>query len=146
MVIYLHGSPVMWLSKLQPVVATSTTEAEYIATAMVVKEGLWLRQLMGALRTSTKPVVLKCDNQSAITLIQQRTAGTQGRTKHVDTQFHFVRDRFMRGDITVQFVPSGAQRADIMTKPLAGACFQQARAGLRLMSRAEFVGLDSGGA
>jgi hypothetical protein len=54
----------------------------------------------------------------------------------------------MRGDITVQFVPSGAQRADIMTKPLAGACFQQAsyRAGLRLMSRAEFMDLEFGDA
>jgi hypothetical protein len=59
----------MWLSKLQPVVATSTAAAEYIAAAPVVKEGLWLRQLMGALSTGPKPVVPKCNNQSAITIV-----------------------------------------------------------------------------
>jgi hypothetical protein len=145
MVVLFNGTPVMWLSKLQPVIATSTAEAEYIAAATAVKEGLWLRQLLGALQGKVEPVALYCDNQSAITLIQQRTAGTQGRTRHVDTQFHFVRERFMRGDITVGFVPSEDQRADIMTKPLVGASFAKARAALRLMSQHEFQGLGAGG-
>jgi hypothetical protein len=41
----LHGGAVLWGSKLQPVVAASTAEAEYIAAAHAAKEALWLRKI-----------------------------------------------------------------------------------------------------
>ena len=118
MVLVFCGTPVMWMSKLQSVTAMSTTEAEYIAGAMAVKEGLWARQLLGALGESVKAMPLMCDNQSALTLMTERTAGVQGRSKHIDLQFHFVRDRYMRGDVMVRFVPSGQQRADVFKRRL----------------------------
>jgi hypothetical protein len=43
-VMLMHGAAVLWISKLQSVVATSTTEAEFIAAAMATKEGLWVRK------------------------------------------------------------------------------------------------------
>jgi hypothetical protein len=144
MVVYLLGTPVLWPSKLQPIVAMSTTEAEYIAAATAVKEGLWVRQLWGAMKGTVDPLRLMCDNQSVLTLIQQRTVGIQGRTKHVDTQYHFVHERYMRDEISVQYVATADQRADVMTKPLAGASFARARTGLGLMSMTAFHYLGSG--
>ena len=120
MVVLFHGSAVMWMSRLQTIVATSTAEAEYIAAASAVKESLWLRKLLSELQGSVAPVSLKCDNQSTIHLIKQHCAGHPGRSKHIDVQYHFLKDRYQRGDLKVDFVESGKQMADMFTKQLPG--------------------------
>ena len=120
MVLTIHGRAVVWLSQLQSVVATSTTEAEFIAAATTVKEGLWLRKLLSEIRGFVTPVRLMCDNQSSVKLIKQPTAGQRGRSKHIDVQHHFIRDRYQRGDISVSYVESSKQLADIFTKQLPG--------------------------
>jgi hypothetical protein len=126
-VMLMQNAAVMWLSKLQSIVATSTAEAEYIAAAMATKDGLWVRKLLGEMNGSASPLNLMVDNQSAVVLISQHTAGQSGRTKHIDVQYHFVRDRFQRGDVTVQFVPTADQHADVFTKQLAGPEFRKHR-------------------
>jgi hypothetical protein len=65
-------------------------------------------------------VQLRCDNQSAIHLIKQNTAGRTGRSKHIDVQFHFLKDAFQRGDLEVEFVETANQAADEFTKQLPG--------------------------
>jgi hypothetical protein len=77
----LNGGAVLWVSKLQSVVATSTAEAEYIAGAYAAKEALWLRKILGDIYGEVYPVVMYCDNQSALHLMTQHTAGVSGRTK-----------------------------------------------------------------
>lgn len=126
-VMLMQGAAVLWISKLQSVVATSTTEAEFIAAAMATKEGLWVRKLLGELSGQSKPLNLAVDNQAAVVLISEHTAGQSGRTKHIDVQFQFVRDRFQRGDISVRFVPTSQQRADMFTKQLGGPEFRKHR-------------------
>jgi hypothetical protein len=126
-VMLMQHAAVMWLSKLQSIVATSTAEAEYIAAAMATKDGLWVRKLLGEIYGKVSPLNLMVDNQSAVVLISQHTAGQSGRTKHIDVQYHFVRDRFQRGDVSVTFVPTGDQHADIFTKQLAGPEFRKHR-------------------
>jgi len=60
---------VAWSLKKQPIVALSTTEVEYIATAHTMKEAVWLCTLVGSLTPPpTTLTVLHCDNQSAIAL------------------------------------------------------------------------------
>jgi len=51
----LHSGAISWKSRKQNVVATSSTEAEYIASTEAVKEGLWLRRLMAEIRGSQQP-------------------------------------------------------------------------------------------
>lgn len=126
-VMLMQGAAVLWISKLQSVVATSTTEAEFIAAAMGTKEGLWVRKLLGELHSHVEPLHLCVDNQAAVVLVSEHTAGQSGRTKHIDVQFQFVRDRYQRGDVTIQYVPTGEQRADILTKQLGGPEFRKHR-------------------
>ena len=126
-VLLMQGAAVLWLSKLQSLVATSTAEAEYIAAAVATTEGLWVRKLLGEISGRVSPVNLAVDNQSAIVLITEHTAGQSGRTKHVDVKFHFVRDRYQCGDVSIRFVPTIEQRADMFTKQLGGCEFKRHR-------------------
>jgi hypothetical protein len=118
-----EGHPVMWLSKLQPIVTTSTTEAEFVAAATATKEGLWLRKLLAEIATCTLQVDLFCDNQSTVHLMTQNTAGVSGRSKHIDVQFMFLRERCQRGEVNATWIPTQRQLADIFTKPLSKTQF-----------------------
>jgi hypothetical protein len=133
MVLVMCGSPVMWMSKLQSVTAMSTAEAEYIAGAMAAKEGLWARQILGELKGRVEMMPLMCDNQSDCTLMTERTAGVQGRSKHIDLQFHFVRDRYQRGELEIRYVPTDRQKADIFTKAFGGEAFVRAKRDLKIV-------------
>jgi len=118
-VFLLAGSAVSWGSKLLPTVATSTLEAEYMASAWGAKEALWLRKLMTTLRGAkgAEGVVLHCDNQGALAL--QRNPTSHQRAKHIDVAHHFVRERVARGEIKVQYCPTQDMLADLFTKALA---------------------------
>jgi hypothetical protein len=88
-----------------------------------VREGLWARKLMAEMHGEVKPMQLWCDNKSAIVLMNQQTAGTAGRTKHIGIQYHFIRDSIQRGDAAVEYIGTDEQRADIFTKALSvGSC------------------------
>lgn len=126
-VMLMQGAAVLWISKMQSVVATSTTEAEFIAAAVATKEGLWVRKLLGKIYGRVSPLNLSVDNQAAVVLITEHTVGQSGRTKHIDVQFQSVRDRYQQGDISVRFVSTTDQRADIFTKQLGGPEFRRHR-------------------
>jgi hypothetical protein len=126
-VMMMQGAAVSWTSKLQSIVATSTAEAEFIAAAMASKEGLWVRKMLGDIYGKVSPLMLRVDNQPAIVLLTEHTAGQSGRTKHIDVQFHFVRDRYQHGDLAIKFVSTEDQRADIFTKQLPGPAFRKHR-------------------
>jgi hypothetical protein len=126
-VMMMQGAAVAWISKLQSIVATSTAEAEYIVAAMACKQGLWVHKMLGDIYGKVSPLILRVDNQPAIVLITEHTAGQSGRTEHIDVQFHFVRDRYQYGDLVVKFVCTEDQRADIFTKQLPGPAFRKHR-------------------
>jgi hypothetical protein len=73
MVFYLGCNPISWCSQKQKVVAHSSCEAEYIAASIVAHQGLWLGRLLADLmmKTEVEPVVLRVDNQSAISLCKK---------------------------------------------------------------------------
>jgi hypothetical protein len=60
--------------------------------ASAVKDAVWVRKVLGDLYGKGVCMKMWCDNQSAIHLMTQHTAGVSGRTKHMDLQYHFVRD------------------------------------------------------
>jgi hypothetical protein len=78
------------MSKLQALVATSTTEAEYIAGGMAVKEALWLPTLLGDILGRDPMIRLYCDNRSALKVMTQHTAGGKESDKahRYTTPFH----------------------------------------------------------
>jgi len=94
-----NGGAVVGGSKVQPTVAASTTEAEYIASAVAAKEAVWLRRLCGFLTGHILPVAIRCDNQSALAKIHNPVSSA--RTKHIDVCHHFVRERVVDGSLEV---------------------------------------------
>lgn len=79
----MGGRTVTWFSKKQPIVALSSTEAEYIAATHTPKEVHWVRLFLAELNiTVEEPIILNCNNQSAITLTKDNIFHT--RTKHID--------------------------------------------------------------
>ena len=80
-VFIVGGTAVSWVSKIQSVVALSTTEAENVATTEASKEIIWLQRFMGELGKEHDMGTLYSDSQSAIHLENNSTF--HSRTKHI---------------------------------------------------------------
>ncbi|GFS39053.1 hypothetical protein Acr_00g0060930 [Actinidia rufa] len=113
-----HGSHLIsWKSKKQAVVSRTSAEAEYRAMAQGTSEILWLRSLLTELGFSMiDSSYLFCDNKSAIMLSSDSVL--HERTKHIEVDIHFIREKVRSGVITPSFVPSYAQTADMFTKSI----------------------------
>ncbi|KAK1416343.1 hypothetical protein QVD17_32133 [Tagetes erecta] len=113
----LGGAPISWKSKKQSVVSRSSAEAEYRAMATSVSEVLWVRWLLKELEVIPDgPTPLLCDNQAARHIANNPVF--HERTKHVEMDCHFVRERVERKEIVPMHVDSKQQIADLLTKPL----------------------------
>jgi hypothetical protein len=121
----MYGGAVSWSSRLQPTVAASTVEAEYLSTAQAVKEALWFRKLVRDLGFDTGTVEILCNNQGAIRLLKHPTASQ--RSKHIDVIHHFARERVVRKEVSFEYCRTGDMAADILTKQLTKAKFVKCR-------------------
>jgi hypothetical protein len=124
----LHGGVVSWSSRLQPTVAVSTTEAEYMAAAAAVKEALWLRKLLLDLGINAGTLKINCDNQGAIKLLKHPIASV--RSKHIDVIHHFARERVARKEVVFDYIDTERMIADCMTKALPEGKFNVCRDGM----------------
>jgi transposase InsO family protein len=112
----LHGAAISWCSKRQQTVALSTAEAEYMAAAAAIKDALWLRKLLPELGIPCDSIEIKADNQAAIHLLNNYAISQ--RSKHIDVIYHFARERVQSGEVSILYVPTATQVADILTKPV----------------------------
>jgi len=118
-VIFLGNTLVSWKSKKQVTVSLSSAEAEYKSLRRVTAELAWLSRLLAELTlTSITPIPIKCDNLAAIYIAKNHVF--HERTKHIELDCHFVRQKLMEGLLSLSFIPTQHQLADICTKPLTG--------------------------
>lgn len=113
---FLGKSLVPWSNKKQNSVALSTAEAEYVAVGNCCAQVLWMKHKLLDFRFKYDHIPIKCDNTSAINI--SRNPIQHSRTKHIDIRHHFLKDHVQKGDITLEFVGTDFQLADIFTKSL----------------------------
>jgi hypothetical protein len=120
--VFLGPCLISWCAKKQSVVSKSSTEAEYRAMAMVTAELYWLRMLLKDLHLPLlHPPVIRCDNLGAMALASNPIY--HARTKHIEVDYHFIREKVLNKDITLNFISTCDQPADIFTKGLTSARF-----------------------
>ena len=124
--VFLGDNLISWSSKRQPTLSRSSAEAEYRGVANVVSETCWIRNLLVELQLPvSKATLIYCDNVSAIYLSGNPVQ--HQRTKHIEMDIHFVREKVQRGEVRVLHVPSRHQIADIFTKGLPRVLFDDFR-------------------
>ena len=111
-----------WGSKKQRMVARSSTDVEYQAIVSTVNEVHWLTSLLWELgHPLSSPPTLWCDNLSATYLTSNPIF--HSRSKHLEIDFHFVRDKVLNHELHVKYISSKDQIADVLTKPLPKTTF-----------------------
>ncbi|GJX63889.1 ribonuclease H-like domain-containing protein [Tanacetum coccineum] len=127
--VFLDNNLLSWSSKRHPTLSRSSAEAEYRGVANFVAETCWLRNLLHELHTQLSSATLVyCDNVSAIYLSSNPVQ--HQRTKHIEIHIHFIRDLVVVGQVRVLHVPFRYQYANIFTKGLPSALFEEFRSSL----------------
>ncbi|XP_020584559.1 uncharacterized protein LOC110027457 [Phalaenopsis equestris] len=112
---FLGGNLVTWRSKKQNVVARSSAESEFRAIAQGLCELLWLRIILDDLRIPWEgPMKLYCDNKFVINIAHNLIQ--HDRTKHIEIDRHFIKEKLEEGLVCMSYVPSERQLADVLTK------------------------------
>jgi hypothetical protein len=131
--VYLSRNLVSWCAKKQPTIFRSSTEAEYRSLALTCTEVMWLEYLHKEIQVPLQqPPILWCDNIGATFLASNPMF--HARTKHIEIDYHFVRERVASNRLKVQFICSKDQLADCLTKPLPLPRFQYLRFKLNVFS------------
>ena len=115
------GGTVSWKSRLQHVVALSTTESEFIALTEAVKESMWLQGFVAEMGINVQAAVICCDNLGAIQLSKHQVF--HERSKHINVKLHFIRDVLQSKVVKVEYVETEKNAADMLTKCLTGSKF-----------------------
>lgn len=122
---------ICWNTKKQSSVVASSTEAEYMALFEGVREALWLKSLAASININiTKPIVIYEDNNGCINIANNPT--NHKKTIHIDIKYHFSREQIEKNVIKLEFIPTGSQLADVLTKPLPAPKLKEFRKGLGL--------------
>ena len=137
----LGSGAISWSSKQQPTVALSSCKAQYMGQTQAIKEAVWLKSLLDQLNPedsvdslprdnslttpspatdisvyALKATIIYCDNQGAVALA--KNPESHARSKHINIQWHYQREKIADGSVTLKYVPTSEQIADGLTKPL----------------------------
>ena len=137
-VFFLGRGAITWSSKKQYIIVLSSTESKYIVQTHAAKEVLWLWSFVNEMRgEKDKPLRLNCDNQGAIVLTKDNKFHSQ--TKHINLRFHFIREAVEDNKLSITYIPTEENMADIFTKALVRPKFEGfvERLGLREVKGSE---------
>ena len=124
--VYFGKNLISWCSKKQPVVSRSSTEAEYRSLAQTVCEVSWITSLLGELQIDLLEIpIVWIDNMSTIALASNPVL--HARTKHIEIDLHFVREKVKEKRLELRYVPTTYQIVDILTTPLGYQLFSRLR-------------------
>lgn len=130
-VITVGGGAVMWGSRLQRHVSLSSTESEYTTASATGCEIMWMRDFLDEIGYDiSNASTLNLDSNSA--LLVAKNPEHQSTMKHVNRNYHWIRERVADGDIQLSHVPGTENVADIFTKPLGFVKFDKFRSMLGL--------------
>jgi hypothetical protein len=132
--IYLGSNLVSWSARKQATVSRSSIKGEYKAMANATAEVIWVESLLVELGVKLRqPSCLWCDNLGATYLSANPVF--HARAKHIEIDFHFVRERVAKRQLQVRFIASNDQVADGFTKALPTHKLEVFRSNLNLESR-----------
>jgi hypothetical protein len=115
-IVKFNGDVVKWISKKQQCVSLSSLESEYISIGEGVKETKWCLSWIKEVLGNEIKAKLWCDNEAAINLTANDAV--HDRSKHIDIKYHFIRDNWVKKIISIHWVSTKQQWADILTKCL----------------------------
>ena len=104
-----------WRSQKQSIVGRSNIEAEFRVVAQQICELLWLKPVLEELKFSSGGLMkLYCDNKAAIT----HNPMHHNHIKHVEVDMHFIKEKIEKEIVSMSYVPTSEQVADLLTKVL----------------------------
>jgi hypothetical protein len=115
-VIKISNGPVSWKSRLMPMVAQSSCEAEFMALAEVCREVMWICRFYDEIGISYHIPEIFCDSQSAIAWSEDPIQ--HQRNKHIEIKYYYCRDLVTENCVRLFYVITGKQQADPQTKPV----------------------------
>ena len=114
---FIRSNLISWKSKKQDVGARSCDEAKYQAMALATCELIWLKHFLQEVRFGKdEQMKLICDNQVALHISSNLVF--HERIKHIEVDYHFIKEKIASGCMTTSFVNSNDQLADMFTKSL----------------------------
>ncbi|XP_062005862.1 uncharacterized mitochondrial protein AtMg00810-like [Rosa rugosa] len=120
--VFFGSSLISWKSKRQKTVSLSSAEAEYRSITGACCELTWLRSLLRYLNIlHSKPALLYCDNRAALQIAANPVF--HERTRHIEMDCHYIRDKIQDGSVATKHVSSSFQLADVFTKALEKEVF-----------------------
>jgi hypothetical protein len=128
----LFGGAISWMSKRLVVVALSTTKSKYMAATHASKEAIWLQRLCSGIGLVQQAVRIECDSQSAIFLAKNHVY--HSNTKHIDVQYHFVRDMIEKKKVSLIKVDTLKNVAESLTKSVSIEKFSWCRGSMGISS------------
>ncbi|KAL4191366.1 hypothetical protein AMTRI_Chr07g80160 [Amborella trichopoda] len=119
---YLGTSPVLWRTKKQSTILRLSAEVEYHSMATTAYELTWMKNLFSDLGIHhPQPMHLHCENQVALHIIANSVF--HERIKHIEIDFHLIKEKIQNGLIRTSHISTKLQLADILTKALGNAQF-----------------------
>jgi len=116
-IVFVAGGAILWKSKKQTFVASSTTEAEFANLLPAAQSALWVARILEeAGAPQPKPTILYTDSLNAQTVALN--PNNSARTRNLDIRYKWVIDRVSKGQIDLQHLPGDKMVADGLTKPL----------------------------
>jgi histone deacetylase 1/2 len=131
--VFLGSNLISWCAKKQTTVSCSSTEAEYKSLANATAEVTWVQKLLDELGIQHPQAArLWCDNLGATYL--SANSVFHARTKHIEIDFYFVRERVAQRLLYIQWIHTEDQLADVFTKPIVAAKMEKFRTNLNLVA------------